>query len=61
MSLKFGKNREVTTGYAKIPLYYTIRPYIDISSKVYQDNICSDTEAIALLNSTISNKILESI
>ena len=23
MSLKFGKNREVTTGYAKIPLYYT--------------------------------------
>lgn len=23
MSLKFGKNREVTTGYCKIPLYYT--------------------------------------
>ena len=23
MSLKFSKNREVTTGYAKIPLYYT--------------------------------------
>ena len=23
MSLKFGKNREVTMGYAKIPIYYT--------------------------------------
>lgn len=23
MSLKFGKNREVSIGYAKIPLYYT--------------------------------------
>jgi hypothetical protein len=40
----------------------TLRPYIDISSKVYRDdNICSYTEAIALLNSTILNKILESI
>ncbi len=39
----------------------TIKPYIDISSKIFQDNICSDTDAIALLNSTILNKILESI
>lgn len=37
------------------------RPYIDISSKVYQDNIRNDEEAKLVINNSILNIILSNI